>query len=171
MKLRARKPSINLAAELKEAIAVSVAKALRRQNSGPHIVGSNCPKVVQLLYRKLSKARLWARRIQPLLAHERLVTLVQAELKRQERALTDLLQLSLPGFEDLPRRMRIPTLTVGDFLARAARYEKRANRNRVVADDLARLALLIRDQPLELTVPEALARATGSTSVAVGHAL
>jgi hypothetical protein len=168
--------TIDLRAKLKEAIAAGVQATVKKSAGKLLIVSSATPPSKGIDHadppfskgsaatfkRRMINAKMWEP-VREILAEERFDALLLAEMRRRERAATDPNQLLLPGFENLPRVMRVPMLSVKEFLVRAARYEKRANRNRVAGAEMARLADLIRDQPLDLTVPEALARATGST--------
>lgn len=116
----------------------------------------------------MKNAKIWEP-VREILAEERLVELFRAEIKRRERAAADPRQMLL-GFENLPRTIDVVKLSVKDFLLRAARYEKRANKNRIAAHEIARLASIIRDQPLELSVPEAYARAMAAPASAAAPA-
>lgn len=109
---------------------------------------------------RMRNAKIWEP-VREILAEERLKELFRAEIKRRERAAADPRQMLL-GFENIPRTIDVQKLSVKDFLVRAARYEKRVNKNRLAADEIVRLADLIRDQPPELSVPEAIARARAS---------
>lgn len=154
--------------KLKEAIGAGVKATLKkspvsRSSFLRAVRSSSAPdaqlvRMVVTLRKKLIDRRLWFRKLEPLLAEKHLKQLISGEMKRQERAAEDPRQMLL-GFENLPRTMDVHKLSVKDFLTRAARYEKRANKNRLAAEEIARLARIIRDQPLELSVTEALARA------------
>ena len=111
-----------------------------------------------LFEHKMQDARLW-KPVRAMLLKDRFAQLLAREIERYQRSMADPRQMLL-GFENLPRTIDVVKLTVKDFLARASRYEKRANKNRIAAFEMSKLADLIRDQPLDLSVPEALARAT-----------
>jgi hypothetical protein len=122
--------------------------------------------------RKLLNANLWEP-MQAMLANDRLAELLSRAMKRQERAASDAAQFTLPGFEHLPRRIRVSRsslplerVNVGQLLAFADRYEKRASRNVEANEELTRLATMLRDQPPELSVPDALARVNGEVKKA-----
>jgi hypothetical protein len=166
MKLRSKKPPINLAEKLKEAVSVSVAKALRADASRLSIVRTNCAPIARLVRKKLTFRRLWGRQIQPMLAEASLLKIVQAEMKRQSRIAADAAQLALPGFENLPKRLHAERRTVREYLALIDRRQKRAQRNQPGDQEALRLADLIRDQPPDLTVPEAVARAAAAKGAA-----
>jgi hypothetical protein len=118
--------------------------------------------------RKMKNANLWEPVLE-LLASDRFDELLTRAFQRRQRAATDEAQFTFPGFEHLPRRIRVSRssielerVTVGQLLTFAGRYEKRVKRNDAMGAELTRLAAIIREQPEELTVPEALARAAAS---------
>lgn len=117
--------------------------------------------------RKLLNRGQWSDIVE-LLAGERYRELVEREIRRQLRLTPDTSQMPLPGFEHVPLFFRISkaqtpvrSVTVAVFLSHADRYEKRAKENSERRQETLRLAELLRDQPRELTVSEALGRATG----------
>ena len=61
-------------------------------------------------------------------------------------------------------------MTVAHYLLYADRYGKRSRRDVLAGEEMLRLADLIRDQPPDLSVPEALARTTRSSIAARGVA-
>lgn len=177
-----KKSAAEVAEEIKEAIRGGVAKTLQREASGPHIVAKNAhpgvdnPPLGGGLSTRLARPYAAFRRkmihdgqwqaVYEIFAKERFAQLFNSEFKRQERAACDPAQLTLPGFADLPRRIRvgpqtvpIAQITVGDLLKTAARYETSATRSSSMARELIRLADMLREQPPELNVREALARA------------
>jgi len=120
--------------------------------------------------RKMLNANIWEP-MQAMLADERIDQLVLQAVKRHERAAFHDAQLVLPGFENsnLPQKIRtgrrslpLNQVSVGQYLVFADRYEKRATKNEAVGAEVLKLAGLIREQPAQLSVPEALARVTGS---------
>jgi len=177
MKLKSKKPPIDLVEEKK--LTAKVRAVLQGMVEELSVTRSSLLRVVpvkrglslrktQDLYtlfeRKMQDARLW-KPVRALLLKDRFTQLLFREIERYQRAAADPRQLLL-GFENLPRTVDVVKLSVKDFLVRAARYEKRANRNRIAAFEMSKLATLIRDQPLDLTVPEALARATEAAKAA-----
>lgn len=163
--------------KLKERLAQGISNGVRAsldetRLSRSNFLGGLRENSALFIARGFRKKMLDRRRWKPLetmLAEDRLTELVSRELKRQMRAATDAAQFVLPGFEHLPRRIQVgrtswPNLeqaNVEQFLRFETRYQKRAVRNKLVSDELARLADLIRDQPRDLPVPQAVALATG----------
>lgn len=160
-----------LRAKLIEEIRAWVLATLEDSSVSPSsFLGETCEKrksFYRTLRRKMTNVRQW-RRLESALAAELIDNLLTRELKRHERGAPDPAQFTLPGFEHLPRRIRtgrtstsFEKLSVGQLLVFADRYETRERRNHLAAEELTRLAALIRDQPPEITVPEALARVNG----------
>jgi hypothetical protein len=173
VRLAKRKSEAELLKKLTEAVSKAVEKTLEKWESQPHLLrvyrasthlskGSNSPfkGERQAFRRRMLNAKIWEP-VSQILIDERLDQLILAEFKRQDRIAADMAQIPLPGFEGLPKRMHVERLTVGALLMREARYEKRAVKNKVVGEELHRLADAVRDQPPELSVPEALARVSG----------
>jgi hypothetical protein len=129
------------------------------------------PAKQENLYGKFRQAMLDAHIwLQEGLAKERFFQLLVREVHRLDRSAADPAQLALPGFEHLPGRIRITgvvipleSASVGMLLLYERRYQKRVRRDALVAGELQRLAASIRDQPEELSVREALARAEGDS--------
>jgi hypothetical protein len=179
-KIDAAKP--NLKAKLHDAITAWVRETLEDSSVsyssflGPSAFETHVlrEKRATSLYRafrkKMIDRRLWSE-LETILAQERFMDLFTREIKRQERAASDDAQFTLPGFENsnLPQKIRtgrnsvpLEKVSVGQYLAFADGYEKRTRKNETVGAEVLKLAGMIRDQPAELSVPEALARVTGS---------
>ena len=115
--------------------------------------------------KKMVDRRLWEP-LKEALAKERIDQMLVREFNKQQRSATDSAQFNLPGFEHLPRRVNtghgtlpLERLNVGQFIVFADAYEKRTQKNIQVCKEVIRLRDLIRDQPEELMVPEAVDRA------------
>jgi hypothetical protein len=122
-------------------------------------------RAYQSFRRKLLHRRHW-RDFVELLAEDRFNDLWEREIRRSLKYSVDPSQIPLPGFENMPRNIRsgrslvpLQQITVGKFLRSAELYEKRMKKNTARRQEFARLAGLIRNQPHELSVPEAVARA------------
>jgi hypothetical protein len=166
MSLTKRKSEAELLEKLAEAVSSTVEKTLQKRERIPHILRTGCAPLARLVRKKLTNRRLWLHQIEPLLANARLEEIIEREMKRRERKIVDSAQLALPGFEDLPRRIRVGNasvpmaqVTVGQLLQAAARYETSAAQSNSKARELIRLADVLREQPPDLNVREALARA------------
>jgi hypothetical protein len=101
-------------------------------------------------------------------ARERYAQLFRAQMKKEERRAaryqpegTEYFAFDYTGFEQL-RRMHVDWDTVEDHLLKTDRYSARANKNLLRAQQMNRLAEIIKDQPLDIGVPEAYARATAA---------
>jgi hypothetical protein len=113
--------------------------------------------------KKMVREGRWQRAYE-ILSRERFAQLFNAQMKAQELRRPDPAQqeFDFSIFENLPRRMHVEWGSVKEYRVRFARYEKRINRNVLALADMSRIADMIRDQPDELPLPEALARAEGA---------
>jgi hypothetical protein len=123
--------------------------------------------VYRRVRRKLANIRLW-KQMEAELAKEAVERFVAELVHRRERASEGPAQLSLPGFENLPGRVRsgreylpFPKQTLTQFLSYKPSYEQRAKKDYSIIRDLERLAEKVErfaaEEP-QLTVAEALRR-------------
>ena len=173
-------------AKLKEKLAEAIEKAYERRaaiqkrySSRTKIGTTNAPFPVQKLHhliyaearRLLVRERSW-RKIEKALAQESIERMSGDFLRRQNRSAEDPAQLRLPGFENLPLRVRIKVgdgrqsvvlarMTVAQFLGYKDNYLQRNARNLGVVDELKRLAETVEKFKAEpdITVAEAFDRA------------
>lgn len=175
MKISAEKAE-KLRRELFAKIRVEV-QAMREDSPASRscFLVKNHPKradFAQLLRKKLINRRLWHRKIEPILADERLVQLLNSEMYRLERRDRGFDAEEAQGtfdfavFAHVPRRMHVEWDSVREFRVRLARYRTRANRNALALGDLERMGDLVIGQPDDLGMPEALARASGKAEEA-----
>lgn len=101
-----------------------------------------------------------------MLAEDRFDSLLCREFTRANNAAAHPDQLAFPGYEHLLKRWHVERRTVGQYLQLIERRQKRTQMNQIADQDALRLADLVRDQPLDLSMPEAIARATGGEAVA-----
>lgn len=123
---------------------------------------------------RLRKESLWGK-VKEALADEALNQIFRGKLRGQP--VPDDTQLSLPGFEHCPKtlgsgkyRVRLPQVPVRRFLKFEARYQTRAERNKQAADELHRLAEMVRplgDTDPELLMGEAMKRAKTTDVVVI----
>jgi hypothetical protein len=165
--------------------AVEAALAKWKRTSGSHLkTGLPSPKtglaspesesnalnlrLARLTRRQLSREAQW-RRIQAELAVDALVQIFARKLKPRQSA--DENQLTLPGFEHLPKSVRIGKtrtdflkLPVPQFLDYETKYQLRAQRDRQTGEELQRLAAAVTPYTeAGLTVAEAFERAQAHT--------
>ena len=127
-----------------------------------------------LVRKKLLKERMWEP-VQAELARIALADFVK-DFQLKQAASTSKIEISaarerqlslFPGFESLPTRIRkgnnylkFPDAPVPDFLAYAAKYEQRSQRDQKTADELRRLAKAVEPYAeMELTLAAAFDRA------------
>ncbi len=124
--------------------------------------------------RRLWREGVWGKVKKDMVA-DSLAHVVSARRKARDRQGADEAQLSLPGFENLPKRIQdgkswinLPNMKVPQFLAYEAKYQARAHRDQKRAEELRRLALKVeRFTESDLTMAAANEQASRPATVVV----
>lgn len=159
----------NLKARLAEDIAAWVLETLEESPvSDSSFLGTLRVKradFIRSFRKKMVDRRLWEP-LKEALAKERIDQMIVREFNKQQRHVSDAAQFTLPGFEHLPRRINtghgtlpLQQVTVSQLIVFVDAYEDRTRKSVQVCEELVRLRDLVREQPAELSVPEAVARA------------
>jgi hypothetical protein len=156
---------------LKSQLSEAIAKAIELRKKGKKVTENGLDPVLSSVRRRLRKAKVW-KKIQAALFEESFARAVRAVEGAQNRARSDAAQLSLPGFEHLPKRIPCgkgtsldPQLAaVPQLLSFKAKYERRAEKDQRVVEELRQLAEIIAPYAgeVEMTVAKAYELAVGN---------
>ena len=163
--------NVELRAKLNEAVDAALAtwkkrglpkfhKGVATPKSGVGTPDSESETLIRwlsgLVRRNLWRQTLW-REVQKGLVDDALARILAGTLRRLGPS-PEPAQLPLPGFEHVPRslgsgkyRVRLPEVPIVRFLKFESRYQARAERNKQTAEELRRIAEMVR--PYEETDP------------------